>query len=299
MNGRKDEKGIVLVLALVLLGVISAVGIGVSLLVIQEVQSTTRIGESIVATYAAEAKIEYALARITEYRDIPGLTLNEALNGNATITGVKHLGGPIAIGASNATVDLNDSDVGEEFFLTTLNKNESIQLDVQPDACFLDYTDASCVRYISFSGQGLDSTSGVAPWLEVTDVAFSAYRTQETTVVKTLFSESQFSNPADPALHDLKGQSPLTFPAEVQNVRFTALYNGVKNMEIKAYTGNPNTPACSSGACDSDVLGRIVINSVATYAKSHIGISASVPWKLPPSGLFDFALFSEETVQQD
>ncbi|MFA6512317.1 MAG: hypothetical protein WCV86_04310 [Patescibacteria group bacterium] len=298
MKGKKDEQGVVLILSLLLLAVVTAVGIGVSLLVINEVRSTIRIDESVVATYAAEAKIEEALAALSTYRQIPGATLEAALDGAGpplNISGVKTLGGIVPVGSANAIVDLTHSSSGEAFTLTTLGENQSVQFNVQTPACFTDYNDETCVKYIKFSGERLDS-SGVEPWIEVTESAFSVVRTQETSVVKELVSESQFDDPANPYFYSFKGLSPLTLPAEVQSVRLTSLFNGVKNLEIRAFTDD--TATCT-GICPSDLLGYIVIKADSSFSKSKISITAAVPWQLPSSGLFDYALFSEETVRQD
>lgn len=275
------ESGIVLILSLLLLGVITAVGLGISLLVINEVKQTVRVDESIVATYAAEAKVEEALSVVKRNR-LNGSTLN------GTVAEIQGLGGTVAVGPNTASVDLDTTSSGENMLLLELAKDQSVQFAVQTDACFSNPGDPSCIKSITFSGVTADAAAP-PPWIELSEFAFSPF-TGETTVLKELVADTEF-DPATPKLYAFLGDAPATVPTDVQAIRLKALFNGVKNLEIRAYTD-------SSGTAPADILGRININSLGTFGNSEIGVSASVPWNLPTSGLFDYVIFSEETVAQ-
>lgn len=297
MNAKnKNEEGIVLVLSLILLGVVTAVGVGISLIVVNEVQSSIQVDESIVATYAAEAKVEEALEVIRTARITTGYTLDQ------TVSDIQALTGPVSItttaGSVTAQVSMSQTSSGQSFLLTSLAQDQSVQFDVQSPICFGVPTDDSCVRSVTISGQRLNA-SGTEPWLELTEVAFSGSATGETSVKKELLPESGFLSEANPATYNFVGNPPDTIATDVQTVRLTALYNGVKNLEIRAFTDTNPAVNCGSTPCESDILGHININAIGTFGGSRIGVSATVPWRLPSSGLFDYVLFSEETVKQN
>lgn len=303
-NAHEHEQGVVLVLALLLLGVVTAVGIGVSLIVISEVQGSLQVGEGIVATYAAEAKVEQALDFIRVERLRSGATLDSVVTEIKTMMSGT-LGFATPPGTLNPYVDTTGTTAGQSFLLTKLEKDQSVQFDVQSDECLVDAN--KCVRAITFSGQRLDP-SAVEPWVELTTVAYSIAATGATTVQKTLIAECNFLSPTAPPLpgcgggpspYNFIGSPPDTVPTDTQTVRFTALYNGVKNLEIRAYTKTSPSFSCFSTPCPSDILGHININAIGQKGQARIGVSASVPWRLPSSGLFDYAIFSQETVKQE
>lgn len=302
MHNKKNEEGIVLVLSLLLLGVVTAVGLGVSLVVINEVQSSIQVDESIVATYAAEAKVENALYIIQQRRLQPGTTLDDVVQDikNPAIID-PDLNITTGAGTVQATVDLSKTKAGQAFLLTSLAQDQTVQFNVQTDDCFANPASATCVRSITFSGERLD-VAGPEPWVELTEVAFSPTSispTGATSVKKELIPETLFLDPSSPKTYNFIGDPPTISPINVQTLRLTALYNGVKNLEIRTYTeANPLT-TCASVPCASEILGHININAIGKYGRAQIGSSASVPWRLPSSGLFDYVIFSEDTIKQD
>ncbi len=78
-------------------------------------------------------------------------------------------------------------------------------------------------------------------------------------------------------------------------VRVTALSDTIPNLSLLACTG---TDSCINN--DSTTFKKsnsISIVSKGVVGSSSITLNAQVPWNIPSSGIFDYALFSEESLQ--
>lgn len=67
-NNSKSEKGVILYLALLIMGILVAIGAGLSVIIISQIKITREIGDSVVALMAADTGIEAALYNLYKTR---------------------------------------------------------------------------------------------------------------------------------------------------------------------------------------------------------------------------------------
>jgi len=264
-----------LLLALLLIAALTATGIGLSVLIVGELRSSSNIDNSIVAYYAAETGIEQALLKVRDGRQ--HTTLAGTISGEAPNSLTSLSGNLTSVVAGWKT---DGSTASENTILTSLPKNKSAEIDLfNPD----DGT-ALGIRSVQFTWS--DRCPLIESWLEVSYVYWklssSTWSSDDQAVYKNIYpcgTTGRYS--CNPALADYFD------PSTIYKLRVKALYCDVDNLVISAY---PNINATGNKI---DISSRVNIKSVGSYANSQIALTASTPWSASIMGIFDYAIFSE------
>ncbi|MFA6588027.1 MAG: hypothetical protein WCT08_03075 [Patescibacteria group bacterium] len=291
-SANQENKGITLLVSLLVMSVVVAIGITISTVVVSQVKINLVVTQGHQNYYIAESGIENALETLKEKK---GGTIAEAL------TAIQSLVFP---SGSDITADLTKSDSlsGGQTVPTELKENSS---------AFIDLYDVDA----SLSSIGIDppvfcvygeSTDEEAPYkdnevMEVTWIAWSE-NLEVSAPQKALVAHSNFSDPSGCAPYG--GQaidltyffSAFTYTGSLAGFRFkvTALKppgpptpgdGDIKN--FKVYTS------------PTDLSTQIQVKSVSNYAGQTQALVATFPWSTPLSSFYDFVIFSEEDLKKE
>jgi hypothetical protein len=287
----KNERGVVLLLALLLIAAITATGVGFSLLIIGELKASSNIDNSIVAYYAAQNGVEHALLEVKDGR--ANSTLDETINGTTGVGGIVRMEGSLLPLGVAATWDTRQSTTSEDIILASVPKNKTVELDLlNPD----DPAEASAVESVKFEWS--DSCEGIS-WLEIGYVYWTpgtqiSWPTDSQMVYKNIAAcergSGHYGRPCDPYIANYFS---ATSPEKVYRLRIKALDCDVENLSITAYDTD-NAPTGD----EIPIPSRVNIKSIGTYANSRIALTVSTPWLPSILGLFDYAIFSEENLDK-
>lgn len=288
ITNNKQPKGMVMLLALLVLSAITAVAVGMSAIVIKNLRASSNNDRSMLAYYAAETGIEAGLSRIKAARVLGTEPLSDVISDLVAMEG----GG----GAGNARWSLENSATNEDYTLTYLRMNETVVLDLYDptapgfgagfESFFVEALDADPTKdpaWLEISYFPWQTDGGNAYWLDtqVTKRLRSVYETQPTMAA---------------------GFGPLD-PNNNYRIRVKALYDNLKNVRIVGY--NVDSPfGFDAGSCDpitlcqKNIPNRILLRSTGSLGSNLVALSASVPWQVPTSALFDYVLFSEESIDK-
>jgi hypothetical protein len=238
----------------------------------------------LIAYYAAESGVEYGLQTIKEAR-ANGTTLNQLKLALQNYT-------PADL-PNGSDWTLADTTTNEAYQITFLRKNQSVVLDLY------DPEDPAAGGFESFWVEALDANPSSSPaWLEVAyipwtiDLGTGLLDWDDTKVTKRLRS-----------IFETQPNSPAPFTDIVVNenyrVRIKALYDDLKNVKITAYTDNQPFDNCDPvSVCQKPIPNRVFLKATGRSGQNEVGMSASVPWQVPAAGLFDYVLFSEDTIDK-
>ncbi len=272
-----------MLLSLLVLSTITAVAVGMSVVILKDVEASSSIDRSLTAYYAAESGVESSLLAVKEARST-GLTLTQLIDSLDTPNV------PMGNGASWST---SDSSTSEDYQLTFLRENQSVVLDLY------DPEDPIAGGFESFWLEALDADPNSNPaWLEVAYVPW-------TIVGGTLNWDDAQVTKRLRSIYETQPDTPAGFVDIVQNrnyrVRIKALYDDLKNVKITAYTDDEpfNPDHCPSVSdCQKPIPNRVLIRATGFSGQNQVGMSASVPWQVPAAGIFDYVLFSEQTIDK-
>ncbi|MBI4092617.1 MAG: hypothetical protein HY420_01705, partial [Candidatus Kerfeldbacteria bacterium] len=269
--------------------------------------------QGIAAYYAADAGVERALFTVFNNRiagsDLGGETSSSALK-NLTFVQVKYdlpfltplLPGH-AYGLSGST--LTQNPIGSK--TVGLLKDQSVQLDLfDPDSPFNNVT-LPAPKSITLKSIGLANGA----WAEVrwtyglrSNVASDVQPANATVRLITT------ANLADGATINFFTGNVTAVSGSIENpigitpqpasegeiagysVRITALNNDIPNLNMAVCADN-NAP-CSP----YQIPGDIHIKSRGRVGQALTQVEATVPWRLPTIGLFDYVIFSEERLDK-
>jgi len=266
---RKDQKGIVLLYALLFMALITAMAIFVSIVIINELKLTSTAVDATLAYYAAESGIEKGLHTVKMNRGKGGETLG---------TTVTEIQGYSASNFDNrAKYDNEGTNQISGTIDDSLKKNEYVQID------FYNVDDPladSGIRRVKVSGT---SVNGEA-WAEV---SWTGWR--NTGVWFSEPSAKKFIGPTNLAggldFELSMGTVPL---AEIvgYRIRIKALFSNIEGLLV--------TPLNDNSQPLEEPSSQVVVKSVGNKGKFKQSLTAIVPWKVPLHGLYDYVLFSEE-----
>lgn len=175
-----------------------------------------------------------------------------------------------------------------------LPKDQSVQLNVYDPTDPLGFLNNRLdIQYISFTGT---TTSG---WLEITWSGWERDGTYFDQTTKRLLSSCEF-DPSNASCYstmliDLLKTAPVPpNPLVAFQVTVKAILGDVKNIQVHIYNSND-----INGEIIPPPPSHISLKSIGTVGQAQTALSAVVPWRLPASGLFDFVLFSEETIKKE
>lgn len=285
LNLRTSQQGIALLLALLIMAGVTASAIVASVLIVRELRQSQSLDASIAAYHAAESGIEKSLWIIKEARR-SGADLADV------ITDLEASGEPVIRGSW----DIDATSITDSFEVT-LQADQSAQVDLyDPDGN---------------AGAGVESVE-VVSWEPVCDDPILIPQSQIewsvvgwfpgdpsalTNVAKAISTCTLNAGVCDrdvPIFPPIPPDPAFDFDAALAyRVRVKALICGAANLEVRAY----DQPGGATGGGNLVTIpSRIQVTSIGTYQNTRQGLSVSVPWVLPLSGLYDYVLFSEEDI---
>lgn len=270
MKNNINNKGAVLLLALLVMAGVLTVSLGTANLIISEVKQSLQLDRAIVAFYAADSGVERALYQARK-RGFDAETFNQ-------ITSELD---------NNASYQLIAADT-EDVLYATLLEDESYQVDLyEPRSlALLD----NPIKSIGLSW------SSPASWLEISWACWGQAGILGET--KSAY-HSQGESPVYLNLYDASNCS-------LYRVRLIARNGAASNIQIRAYSeldplascGNPPT------SCQVPLPARVQIKSIGQYPassdkSSRQAILVTMPERSPVFGLYDYVMYSEEEIKKE
>lgn len=320
-----DQRGIALLLSLLLIAALVAAGIGASNVVINEFRTVGAADRSMIAYYSADSGIEHGLYTMYNNR-LRGTSYTCTANGGAgcSTAGITNLTGTLEPFGTPGTYSMSRSlsDSQQEKTLT-LKSGETIQLSLyDPDDPFdadsSFYTPSQILRLQA------DNVTCTAPlispcaraevqWTYLLREVGNLVTFRENTTKRILsdasvqsgvelnFVSATIASPDAVFSTNPTGDAPAAAGSIVGwVVRIKALNGPLENLTVSAKKpfGDPGLPCSDNGSqykCFSD---DVLIRSIGETKDARILLEARVPWQAPTAGLYDFVLFSEETIDK-
>jgi len=266
----KQNRGSILLLAMMVMAGIVTVSLGTATLVISEIQQSLKLDQAVVAYYAAESGVERSLFQARKKTFNP-----EALSALSKIL------------ANNAEYQLVASST-ENVLYATLTEDESYQLDLYEPNSFSQLDNP--IKSIGLSWDG------AASWLEIN------WSCWNTTGNLGNPRSSYLPRPAGTVYINLY-ESPSCI---LYRVRLIARQAAANNIQIRAY--NELDPAAICGnpptACQASIPSRVRIKGIGQYPAgsdkaSRQAILVTMPQKSPIYGLYDYVIFSDEEIKKE
>jgi len=270
----KDERGNVLLLALLVMAGIMTAGLAISAIILNEIRQARNIDFSTVAYYAGESGVEQALYKLRK---------EEAV-----------LNCPVGVCGPNGYCTLGDKE-------SCLGTNGN--LDNQ-SSWARTWTDKEWQIYGKIKKDGTlqvdlyDPEGGAAPEVESlkivwTDICSGGSRIELSFVTWTpeggwVDNREKYGYSYDPAYPAFSEARNNKFSGtKIYRARIKAFNCDITNMTITAW-GNENAEPPQK-----EIPAMITLNSVGSYSNLRQAVKMTMPRKSPMSGLYDFVLFSE------
>lgn len=296
INGKNP--GQALLLSLLIMAAVTAAGVGFATLIISQIKASENIENSIIASYAAESGLEKAL-HIVKTNRADGETLSD------TITEIKALSGTPIFSKAGLTVAFDQEGISSEEIRNkfSLLQDESKQVDLyNPDSPF-GVDNGIKYLYVSWDNNPLpisdilyDSGYGTgSEWVEISwtgwDLNGNSYENVEKILLPSdaLRYDSTLCNASSYIQCTTIPLDPDSVGLVHYQVRVKALYANVDDIEIKALGDSNNL---------INIPSRVRLKTIGKYGRTQQALNASLPWKIPISGLFDYVIFSEEKVDK-
>jgi hypothetical protein len=262
-----SNSGTAILLAVLVMSTILTAALATSKLVLNEVTQSTQIDHSMIAFYAAESALEKGLFQVRQ-KDLSVSTVDqthEVFNNDAAYT-------------------LTAKDT-ENVLYTSLAPNESYQIDLFNPNSLADLTNPIKAIGVDFTGNS---------WLEVKWVSW--------------LTNGEINPPESLSLteNDSKYVQLLTNNVYLYRVRFiNSGLNQLNNIIIKAYNDVDPVANCPIlTECQVPIPARVSLDAVGRFPDnsnepSQQRIYVTMPEKSPISGLYDYVLYSEESIVKE
>lgn len=282
---RQYPRGVAVLFALMITALVTLIGLGISYIIIRELNLSQNIDSATRAYYAADSGVERGLHRITFGREN-----QHALSD--IVAGIRGYAEAFSgVGSSYDTADSNSS-TGIEVGL--LEENLSVQADyteVNPtladgSSCT---TNGSCVASWLIAWDATDpqstATSIEATFIGWRDNAGVTVDTETQKIIKLI-------TPPDTGLREIS----LPESDKLYRFRLKSLGGDLKDVRVTAHFGT-ESPASIPGTIVPS-SSSITVKAKGLRGQFAQAISAVVPWQPPLSGIFDYVIFSENTLQK-
>ncbi len=265
---KDNQSGTVLLLALVVMSGLVVTGVALGDIIINEIRQSRQLDKAIVSYYAAESAAEKI---IFDWRDTGLLPLpcNETSE--------------IGWTCSKAIGSVNQLD----FSLPKMATQEIILYNP------LDLNEPSNVESARIIWQDANTGNVLEPWLEVTIMEWTRgisidWDDAERRIIKKVFKCS--AEVATPAVCDTIALEDEFSANKSYIIRLRALHDDTENIVVRFY----ESPA-ATGIKELNSYIKSV-NLTGIYGGVEQGINVRFPVVGPSSPLFDFVLFSEESL---
>ncbi|MCH7492963.1 hypothetical protein IID19_05280 [Patescibacteria group bacterium] len=271
-----NNQGIVLIYSLLIIGLITAIALTMSIIIVNELKLTSSSTDATLAYYAAESGIEKGLYTVKIKRNDPGSNLAGAVGE------IKNFAATLS----------NDSNFDNEKTVSKTAVIESRQI-VEGQYVQADYYDfdnplapvaGSVAKSLVVTNTGNDPLT----WVEVSWIAWRANGTLgESTAAKKIIGPTDLKSGWTISNLDVFGAS---FDPVGYRVRVKALFGDLSSVSV--------TPYIELGGEGDQVNlpSTVEIIAIGEHGSFKQSLTATVPWKIPLFGLYDYVLFSEESL---
>ncbi len=282
MRSINNKSGSVLLYSLLIISLITAIAITVSIIVINEIKMTSGAANATLAYYAAESGIEKGLYAVKVYRNDPAVDLGDAVSfiqgytdNNTFVNGTKY---------SNEQTISKISKVGSE----EIKEHQYLQIDYYDIEDPLDQDPPSgnvMVKSIEVKNEGDNPFS----WAEVSWTAWDNQGELLTSITarKVIGPTDLAGEEGWPITLNTFSGTPVGY-----RIRIKALFGDLSSISVAAFVDDERDVPLG----DDDLPSQLVIKSVGERGKFKQSLTATVPWKIPLFGLYDYVLFSEESL---
>lgn len=268
----KNQRGTALLLALIVMSSLVAGGIVIGSVIISEIRQARQLDRAIIAHYVAESGAERLLFYWRESKD------------NDLFTEDCHLDGEDRL-QSDSTCDLNVGTLNQLSFNLSKYQVEEFPL-YNPN----NLNDGTDFQSAVISWADVDISNLQDPWLEITLLEWprnlSVNFDNDRNIIKRVFKCS----PDSGATCDLITINDFS-PNNSYIVRLRALYDDIENVTIEFFSSD------DGGGSSIDFSDYI---RVADFTGDYLGVKQGVrvrfPVVEPSASMFDFVLFSEESL---
>ncbi len=284
-----NQEGLVLAYTMLVISLITAISIAMSIIVMNEIRLTGSARDATLAYYAAESGIEQGLYTVKLMR-VDGIsTLDDAI---AALQGQTHTG----------TLSENDAEYTDDASsaLSSIVEHRVVQ---ENDFLQVDYYDFNSPLAPSDEVVTVDIQNGTsgnnpddATWAEVSWTAWDANGE-----LLTSTSAKKVIGPSNLEIDVLTGRGWRQALADV----FSPLNPVGYRLRVKPLFGDLTDFALVPRKAGEVLLGaddlptQIQIKSVGTRNKFKQSLTATIPWKVPLFGLYDYVLYSEGDLLKD
>jgi len=255
----KNEQGMVLLLALILMASAVIIGLGMAHVIIQDLRQSILVDNSITAYYAAESALEKSLFEVRVFETPLGsLPTSGILDNDAEWT--------------------LDWSSGRPDVTVNIQKEQTYQLDLfNPDV--LD--EPAGIEALRFSWDGPGQLE--VAYIGWTPAASIIWPHDEYQVVTPPIS---FVNPA--VIYDALSAG------QAYRIRLKAVGGDIQNLNITGWADDGATPGNQV-----DLPSHITLEANGEYGFARQALSAIIPRHAQLSGIWDFVLFSEEEITKE
>ncbi|MFA5052289.1 MAG: pilus assembly PilX N-terminal domain-containing protein [Patescibacteria group bacterium] len=273
MTNIRNNSGVVLVYSLLVMGLLTAIALTVSLVIINELRLTSSATDGSLAYYAAESGIERGLYGIKTMRSAGVVPLSTAV---ATIAAYAD-----TFTSNSAVFDAEQTESSTSLIVDRyIGENEYAQADYYNAD---DPLSPSNVDHVVVSNNGTDPNS----WAEVSWIGWDNTGTLGTSVsAKKVIGSTDLSNGWSITLASAYSGSPVGY-----RLRIRALFGPLSSFSVIPYDSSNNIV--------TNLPSQVIIKSVGRRNSFKQALTATVPWRIPLSGLYDYVLFSEGELEKN
>ena len=286
---RRRPQGIALVFSLIIVSLVTLIGLGITFIITRELRLSSNLDHATSAYYAADSGVERGLYRVKLGQTDTDETLQELIAAIQTYTG--------ALSFSNASyTDINSAIANPSEQVQDLVENQSIQFD------FSEINPPGAGANIQSIAVQWDDGSSTAETLELSLIGWSLIGTiQIDQVVTKQIIRSSDLGVADNTIA-FNGIGGVAFASnKFYRIRVKAIGNDVSpneqldDVQFTAYA-NPDGPYYAGPGTITVIPSStaVTIKGQGTRGDFSQAITATIPWRLALSGIFDYVIFSEQ-----
>lgn len=267
------QRGIALVYVLLIVFLITAIAITISIIIINELRLTRTASDATLAYYAAESGIERGLYTVKRLRTDGTQTLQSAVG--------------VIQGLGDSLSNTTRYDNSESAAQSAIIQNQFIAQDRFIQADYYDFENP--LNPVQITESLVISNAGNNPfsWAEVSWVAWDEHGTLgESAGARKIIGPTDLTiGWTIPDLDTFDAIDPRGY-----RIRIKALFGDLSSVTVTPYD-QPNGAA--GGGAIVDLPSLIEIKSIGEKSSLKQALTATIPWKIPLFGLYDYVLFSE------
>lgn len=289
-------------MALLIMAGVTAAGVGISTIILNQIKQAENVSEAVEATYKAESALEKSLYIVKKER-----RADHGLEDTVTLIHDEVTLDNVEVSVSNEVQDMEvdiKKDKTSQFDLFDPDEMKGLGQDV--DAIYISWDNNPCNPVMGGEPSYEDCYGTGTEWVEVSWTGWDALGNWSDYTGKTLLSSvnlgwrSQICPRPDfgsraKAVYEAKqcyiiGAKETIEPYPNYRVKAKALYSDVEGLEVK--------PVDLDGPAILDVYSRVIVKAIGKEGRTQQALQIDAPWKVPLSGILDFTLFSEEPIDK-